>query len=87
MYKGNLKKFGKQYINQLGHAIKQSDEVYKANPTIWTNLFNNIEELTEKLATLDLKGLVMVNQIQEHYKNHQEDWDNFFEVELEQLNK
>lgn len=85
MYKGKMKIFGRQYINQLGTAIKQTHEVYKANPTIFTNLLNNIDELVTKIADADPKGLVMINQIHEHYKNNMEDWDNMFSVELQNL--
>jgi|TARA_Y100000310_G_C20704425_1_gene834118 hypothetical protein len=86
MYKGKLKVFGKQYINQLGRAIKQTDAVYNAQPEMYHNVLKNIEELCEKLAQCDVHDMVMINQIHQHYSNHREDWESFFKVELEELN-
>lgn len=85
MYKGKLKVFGRQYINQLGNAIKQTDAVYGAQPEVYHNILNNIEQLCEKLAKCDVHDLVMINQIHKHYSEHKEDWNAMFEVELEKL--
>lgn len=86
MYKGKLKVLGKQYMNQLGNAIRQTDAVYSAQPEIYHNVLNNIEQLCETLANCDVQDLLMINQIHQHYSQHKEDWESFFNVELEKLN-
>lgn len=85
LYKGKLKVFGKQYINQLGLAIKQTDATYKADPEMHTNMLKNIEQLCKKIADADVYEMVMINQIHDHYKNNKEDWDSLFNVELDKI--
>lgn len=86
LYKGKLKVFGKQYINQLGTAIRQTDAIYEENATMYTNLTKNLEQLVEKLTHCSTQDLVMINQIHEHYKDNKTDWDSVFGVEMQALN-
>lgn len=86
MYKGKLKVFGRQFINQLASAIKQTDAVYQEDPQIFLTTTKNLEQLVEKLATHSTHELVMINQIHEHYKENTEDWNNMFGVQLEKIN-
>ena len=80
----------KQLLNSverfLKDYIKQNDEVYKANPEMATNLFNQLDELVEKLALRDVVELVMINQIHSHYSHNKNDWDNLFSIEMTKLN-
>lgn len=85
IYKGKLKVFGKQYINQLGLAIKQMDTVYQADPEMMTNVMANFEQLAETLVNLDVHGMVMINQIYQHYKDNREEWIKKFKVEVKKL--
>lgn len=86
MYKAKVKQFGNTFANLLRGAIKQNDEVYKADPEMATNLFNELDGLVEKLATLDVVGLTMIKQIHDEYSKNPEDWDNCFNLEMTKLN-
>lgn len=85
LYKGKVKQYGNIFINQLKANIRITDEVYSADPEMATNLFNELDGLVEKLATLDVVGLTMIKQMHDVYSNNQEDWDNMFKLELTKL--
>lgn len=85
LYKGKVKQFGNPFITLLKNALKQNDDIYKADPETATNLYNELDALIEKLATIDIIGLVMVKQIYDHYSQNKEDWENTFKLELTQL--
>lgn len=85
LHKGKVKQYGNILTTLLKNALKQSDNVYKADPEMTTNLFNELDALVENLATIDVVGLVMVKQIYDHYKVNPEDWENTFKLELTKL--
>lgn len=82
LYKGKLKVFGKQYINQLGTAIKQTQAMHEADAVMYTNFMRNLEELVEKLATCSTDELVMIHKIHDQYKNNKAEWNEKFNIEL-----
>lgn len=86
LYKSKIKQHGNIVSNLLLSICKQTDAVYDENPTLCTNIFNELDALVEKLAQKDVRQLVMINQIEEHYSKNQNDWDNMFSVELTELN-
>jgi len=87
MYKGKVKQFGNNFANLLKMAIKQNDAVYMVNPEIATNLYNELDGLVDKLAGLDIHGLIMIKQMYDHYSENKEDWESCFNLELTELNK
>tara|TARA_R110002012_G_scaffold321174_1_gene547890 strand:+ start:2487 stop:2852 length:366 start_codon:yes stop_codon:yes gene_type:complete len=85
-YRSKVKIHGKTLINLLGPYIKQTKEVNNADPEMANNIYNSIEDLIQKIGNIDLTGIVMINQIHDHYKQFPEDWNEFFKVELQKLN-
>lgn len=85
LYKQNVKNQGNRFIKTLKPYLKQTAEINKANPEMANNVYNNVEQLISKLGQTDLTGLIMINQIYDHYSQFPKDWEQFFEVELEKL--
>lgn len=85
LYKAKVKIHGRTLNNLLGPIIRQTKSINEADPEMAMNIYNNIDRLMEKIAGLDLTGLLMVNQIHDHYSQHPDDWENFFQLELEKL--
>lgn len=86
LYKGKVKQHANTLSNILTPMLKfQVDEVYKTDPELTTNLFNQLDGLIKKLAEMNVVSLTMINQIHDHYSKHPEDWENFFALEMEKL--
>lgn len=82
MYKQNIKNIGNRFIKTLEPIFKQYDNVYEEDPELCTNVSSELEKIIKKLSRLDIREITMLNQIHDHYKNNQSDWDNLFDVEL-----
>lgn len=85
LYKAKIKQHGNIVSNLLLSICKQTDAVYDENPTLTTNIFNQLDGLVQKLAQKDPLQLLMISQIEEHYSKNRQDWEAVFNVELEEL--
>jgi hypothetical protein len=85
LYKSKIRLYGNILSNLLLSICKQTDAIYEEDPTMLTNIFNNIDGLVQKLAQKDIQQIIMINQIEEHYSKNPEDWENVFTVELQEL--
>ena len=87
LYKGKLKQHGNIMLNVLNPMLhKQLVNVYNEDPELTTNLFNNLDGLMKKLATMNVVDLTMINQIHDHYSKNPEDWQNTYNIEFDKLN-
>lgn len=87
LFKQGVKQQANRMVKVLEPYTKQLDAIYTKNPEFTTNLFNQLDQLIKKLAKSNVDGLVMINQITEHYQKFPEDWNQFFSVEFDRLNE
>ena len=86
LYKGKVKQHANTLSNILTPMLKsQVTDVYKTNPELTTNLFNQLDEIVEKLAKINVVDITMINQIHTHYSKFPEDWNAFFELQFNEL--
>lgn len=85
LYKAKVKQHGNILANVLSKTLRQTDTIHAANEEMTVNLFNNVDDLMERIAKADMMEMTMINQIVEHYSNHKGDWENFFAVEMTKL--
>ena len=86
LYNGKVKQHGNTLRNLLNPMLNSEvAKIYKTDPTLTTNLFNEIDGLVSKIATCNVVDITMIHQIFDHYSTHKEDWQNFFSIEMEQL--
>lgn len=87
LYNGKIKSHCKVLQTLLTPMLnKHIPTVYNVDPTLTTNLFQNVESLVTKIAKLNVVDIMMLNQIHDHYKKYPEDWRNLFEVEFNEIN-
>ncbi|WP_456867598.1 hypothetical protein [Galbibacter sp. BG1] len=85
-YKGKVKQHANVLTNALNKELsRQLKAIHEADPEMYINIMNNIDELLENMGRAELGDMVMVNQIFEHYKNNREDWNNLFQLELQKV--
>jgi hypothetical protein len=85
LYKQNIKKAGNNFVKMLEQTVRQNDKVYKSDPELATNLYNEVDGLISKMAELNMVDLTMINQIYQQYSKNKEDWQNLFEIEMTKL--
>lgn len=87
-FKGKIKQHGKILINLISPELnRQLKAIHEADPTMYINVMNNIDELQNNMSKADLPDLVMVNQIFNHYRENKEDWNNLFECEFNKVDE
>ena len=86
LYSFKLKQSGNRFTTLLEKIAKQTDLIYNENPTLITNIYNQIDGLVESLSKLDVEGMVTVGKMSEDYLNNQEEWDAIYDHQLKELN-
>lgn len=86
MYKQNIKNLGNRFINALEPNLRQYANVYQVDQELAMNMSKEMETLIKKIAKCDVREITMINQIHDYYKEHQEEWDDLFDVELTKIN-
>lgn len=85
LYKAKIKQHGNILSNLILSIARQTDNIYKEDPTMTTNIFNNLDNLVGQISKLDVNSMLMLNQIYEHYKDNKTDWESVFGVEMVKL--
>lgn len=63
LYRGKLKQHGRAFINQIALNLKQVPEINNADPQTANDVYNQIDEIVEKLAKMDIVKLIETNKI------------------------
>ncbi|MFD0763007.1 hypothetical protein ACFQZW_13025 [Lutibacter aestuarii] len=86
LYNGKLKQHANTVCNILTPMLKkQVFEVYKEDPELTTNLFNEIDNLIQKLSKLNVVDLTIINQITQMYVQNPEKAQQQFPIQLNTL--
>lgn len=87
LFKGKAKTYLNAIPNIMRKDINQLDEVYKEDPTLTTNIQNELDKLVGKMAKRNLPDLVMLNQIDDFYSKNPKDWQDLFELQMTKLDE
>lgn len=84
-YKQSIKRKGNLFLNELMYVEKIIDKIYHKDNEMLTNAFKQVEQLVVKLTTSGIDDLIMLNQIQDYYKDNKEEWRDLYELELDKI--
>lgn len=85
LYQKNIKNQCNKMVEMLKPHVAEIDTIYGKSAEFTTNLMREIDELTTKMADLNVVDYVMMKQIYDTYSKDKENWQNLMNIEFQQL--
>lgn len=85
LYKFKTKSVLNNAEKHLKDVLIQGDDVYRSDPEMITNFYNELDGLVDKLAQNNVVQLIMIKQIHDKYSEDPEKWDELFKLQLTKL--
>ena len=85
LYQKNIKNQCNKMVKMLEPHVAEVDVIYSKGPEFTTNVMREVDELTTKMADLNVVDYVMMKQIYDTYSNDKENWQNLMNIEFQKL--